>query len=110
LLAKGPAGDLIPTPHTWGHEHDANRREEPGGNPGSAFARRSRRHRRALLSAIASAAAGGLFVASSKTDGLRAIRLFEQINGVAFDPFNSYHRALVANTGWHFALQRRLAR
>jgi len=71
---------------------------------------RGRRWRKAMLSAIDEAAKGGLFIASSRTDGLRTIRLFEQVNGVRFDPFDRYHRTLVHNGGWFFALQRRLGR
>lgn len=69
-----------------------------------------RKRRRALLKAIDNAAACGLFAASSRTDGLRAIRLFEQINGVQFDPFDRLHLATTTNGGWWFALQRKLAR
>lgn len=27
----------------------------------------------------------------SKTDGLRAIKRFERVNGISFNPFNKYH-------------------
>lgn len=70
---------------------------------------KTHRYRREMMAAIADAARAGLFVASSRTDGLRAIRLFESINGVAFDPYDFWHRLKVSNMGWHFGLQRRLA-
>lgn len=36
---------------------------------------------------------------SSKTDGLRVIRRFEKINGIAFDPKNSGHLSVVSGNG-----------
>lgn len=64
--------------------------------------------RRKTFRALQLAANQGLFVGSSRTDGLRAVRLFEAINGVWVDPANSSHRLTITNTGWYFALQRRL--
>lgn len=65
--------------------------------------------RRARMEAVRLAASGGLFVRSTLADGLRAVRLFERINGVTPNPANFHHRMLITNTGWNFALQRRLA-
>lgn len=38
---------------------------------------------------------------SSKTDGLRVIRLFEKMNGVRFDPFDNSHLNLISGMGHH---------
>jgi hypothetical protein len=70
--------------------------------------RRRDPRRAALLEAIALAAEPGLFVGSSRTDGLRAVRYFEELNGVQFDPRCLMHRIKVSNSGWFFRLQRRL--
>lgn len=37
----------------------------------------------------------------SKTDGLRVIRRFEMVNGVAFNPFSEEHLELVAGNAGH---------
>lgn len=63
-----------------------------------------------LMKAVRHAADGGLFVRSSLSDGLRAVRLFEQINGLTPDMTDSYHRAVIHNTGYHFKLHRELAK
>lgn len=60
------------------------------------------------MTAIKLASRAGVFAGSSRTDGLRAVRLFETVNGVEFDPGSTIHRVMISNTGWHFALQRRL--
>lgn len=72
--------------------------------------RRMNRARRHRMEAIRMAASAGLFVASTMTDGLRAVCQFEKINGVTVDPRCFHHQMLITNTGWHFALQRRLQR
>lgn len=36
---------------------------------------------------------------STRTDGLRVIRSFEDVNGVAFDPNNLSHQLLVCGRG-----------
>lgn len=61
-----------------------------------------------VLKGIRLAAEPGLFVGSTRADGLRAVRLFERLNGVAFDPSIQSHSRTVTNTGYHFALERRL--
>ena len=67
------------------------------------------RHRAAMMKAVRSAASGGvLFKDSSLSNGLRAIRTFEQVNGIPFDPFNRYHCSLVAGGGSHEELFRKL--
>lgn len=47
---------------------------------------------------------------SSKTDGLRVIRRFERVNGVAFDPRNSSHVSAVAGNGHNENFFRRAKR
>lgn len=67
--------------------------------------------RREILSAIRAAAKESvLFKGSSLTDGLRAIREFERINGCEFDAGDDYHRSLVAGMGCHMAIKRRVDR
>lgn len=68
-----------------------------------------RRYRKAMFKAIEKAAAPGLFVKSSRSDGLRAIRTFETVNGCVFDPLDESHVQLVTNMGWFFRLKRKLA-
>lgn len=70
--------------------------------------KRSRKYVRAMLRSINAASSEGLFVNSSKTDGLRAIRLFEVVNRTIFDPFDRYHNILITNSGWRFKLNRKL--
>ena len=53
--------------------------------------RKRLRYRRAMLKAIKTTSKGGLFRACNKAGGLRAIRLFEKLNNIKFDPFNNYH-------------------
>lgn len=67
-----------------------------------------RRQRRARLALIKLAAQESVFVRSSLTDGLRAVLLFERINGVTADLNDFQHRMILTNTGYHFHLQRRL--
>lgn len=71
--------------------------------------RAERRARRQRLGLVRLAASQSVFAASSMTDGLRALLLFESINGLKADPANWYHRLTITNTGWHFHLQRKLA-
>lgn len=68
----------------------------------------SRRYRAAMVSAIENAAKCSIFRSGSMTDGLRAIRLFEEINSLPFDPFNRYHRSLTSGMGAHAGFFRRL--
>lgn len=68
----------------------------------------SRRYRAAMVSAIDDAAKCSIFRSGSMTDGLRAIRLFEEINGLSFDPFNSHHRSITSGMGAQAGFFRRL--
>jgi hypothetical protein len=62
-----------------------------------------RRNRRAFWKAVQSAAGneGGLQYAKKVHPiwGLRAIRDFEKVNGVEFDPHDDVHRFIVAGKG-----------
>lgn len=44
----------------------------------------------------------------SKTDGLRVIRRFEEVNNIAFDPFNPHHVDMVSGWGWNENMLRAL--
>jgi hypothetical protein len=66
--------------------------------------------RERMMAAVKEAAREGLFAPSSLADGLRVIRVFEEVNGCQFDPDNDYHLLLITNMGWRFALDRKLAR
>jgi hypothetical protein len=56
---------------------------------------------RAMMNAIGRAQKGWLCDPSSKTDALRAIRRFEEVNGVRFNPFNESHVGKVSGCGTH---------
>lgn len=71
-----------------------------------------RAYRRAMLRAIADATEPSeIWGPCSRTDGLRAIRAFERLNGHPFDPYNPVCRAVVRGTGpkHRRALIRRVA-
>lgn len=58
--------------------------------------------RRAMMKAIKGAAAeSAFFRGSSRTFGLRAIRTFEAVNGIPFDPFDWWHCSTVRGAGVH---------
>jgi hypothetical protein len=62
------------------------------------------RRRRAMWSAIQEAAGNecSTWPWANKIhpiNGLRAIRDFERINGIPFDPFDSYHRSKIRDAG-----------
>lgn len=61
------------------------------------------RYVKAMMEAIklAQATTFGVGKLSSKTDGLRAIRRFEKINKVKFDPFSTVHTRFVTGCGIH---------
>jgi hypothetical protein len=42
----------------------------------------------------------------SKTNGLRVIKTFERVNGMAFDPFDKSHRRMIAGHAGHEAFFR----
>lgn len=69
-----------------------------------------RRDRKKRLRAVEMAAQGYVFKPSSRTDGLRAVLLFERINGVTADPDNLSHQLCFRGTGYRFALDRALKR
>lgn len=51
---------------------------------------------RAMLKSIEYARAKTMHVnRMSKTNGLRVIKRFEKVNGIAFDPFNSIHNDII---------------
>lgn len=61
-----------------------------------------------MLRAIKLAAAETtLFKGSTLANGLRAIRTFEILNGVDFDPHNNYHLSTVHGMGVHEGIFRR---
>lgn len=61
---------------------------------------RQKTYRRAMMDAIREAAApSALMKGTSLTFGLRCIRIFESVNGITFDPFNSSHREKVGGRG-----------
>ncbi len=67
------------------------------------------RFRRAMMAAVKEAATETvLFKGSSLPNGLRCIRTFERVNGIAYDPFNESHRAKTRGNGVHEALFQRL--
>lgn len=60
---------------------------------------RRRRYRKALWAAIQDACgnSSGMYANDiHPVNGLRVIRIFEEVNKVKFDPFNRLHRHLVA--------------
>lgn len=79
--------------------------------------KRSKKYIQAMLKAVDIAAfgfggkSGSMYLNHPpRTSGLRTIKDFEKINGVAFDPFNSTHLLHVAGMGRHSDLFRRLKR
>jgi hypothetical protein len=44
---------------------------------------------------------------TTRTNGLRAIKTFERVNGIAFDPFSESHRFKVSGAGIHEAFFRK---
>lgn len=68
------------------------------------------RARSNIMQAVRCAAEAGLFVGSSLADGLRAVRLFQELNGQEPDMTSNYHRSVIHNKGYHFALQRKLVK
>jgi hypothetical protein len=70
---------------------------------------RDKKWRKAMLKAIRkSARETSLFKGTTLTNGLRCIRTFERVNGVAFNPFDSYHCSLVDGMAVHEAIHRKL--
>jgi len=61
------------------------------------FGIHQRRWKRAMWDAIQDAAGNNSIYANKvlPIHGLRAIRFFEEVNGVEFDPFNRWHRETV---------------
>jgi hypothetical protein len=71
--------------------------------------RQDRKWRKAMMAAIRrSARETSLFKGTTLTNGLRCIRTFERVNGIAFDPFNSYHCQIVDGNGVHEGIYRKL--
>ena len=69
-----------------------------------------RRYRRAMLRMIDQARTCAFTNRKcNRTSGLRAIRDFERVNDVAFDPFNSLHRSQVSGMGKYIELTRTFA-
>ena len=65
--------------------------------------------RKAMLEAIRRAAREtALFKGTTLTNGLRCIRTFERVNGIAFDPLNPRHCDTVDGMGVHEAINRRV--
>lgn len=56
------------------------------------------------------ASEGALFKGTSLSFGLRCIRTFERVNGLAFDPFNRPHRDTVRHMGTHEYLHWKMRR
>lgn len=44
---------------------------------------------------------------TTRANGLRAIRTFERVNGIKFDPFNESHRQKTDGSGIHESFFRR---
>ena len=66
-------------------------------------------YRKAMMRAINLAAQEtSLFKGTTRANGLRCIRTFERVNGVAFDPFNDSHLRTVRGMGVHEAIHRRV--
>ena len=62
-----------------------------------------------MMAAIRNAAREtSLFKGTTLTNGLRCIRTFERVNGIAFDPFDAYHCRLVDGMAVHEAIHRKL--
>lgn len=65
--------------------------------------------RKAMLDAIRRAAREtALFKGTTLANGLRCIRTFERVNGIAFDPFNPRHCEMVDGMGVFEAIYRRV--
>lgn len=59
-----------------------------------------RRYVKAMLAALDRCRNGlGMMKDTTRSRALYCIREFEQINGVTFDPFNSYHCQVIAGMG-----------
>lgn len=65
------------------------------------------KRRKAMLNAIKLAAREtSLFKGTTLTNGLRCIRTFERVNGIPFDPFDSYHLSVIDGMAVHEAIYR----
>ncbi|MEM9422482.1 MAG: hypothetical protein AAF986_08260 [Pseudomonadota bacterium] len=66
------------------------------------FSRKRTKHREAMMHAIDIAAGrkgnSSYVSAMSRAAGLRVIRLFEEVNGIVFDPFNGLHLSHVTDS------------
>lgn len=71
--------------------------------------RRSREYVRAMLEAIDYAASEtALFKGTTRTNGLRCVRTFEDVNGFEFNPFDKSHVEHIRGMAVHEAIHRRL--
>lgn len=61
----------------------------------------------AMMTALEKISHGVVFKDSSRTDALRVVKDFEQVNDIPFDPFDPVHVSHVYGFGPHKALHRR---
>lgn len=68
-------------------------------------------YRKAMMAAVREAAKPSvLFKGSSLTNAMRAIRTFERVNGLPFDPYDDRHLDTVRSMGVHEQIFRRVDR